>query len=125
MIRTALVALVLALIAVQPVAARPAADDEVRVSGVCGGRTAASLRAKADDGRLEVRFGVERASAGRWTVVLVHERRVAWRGSRLVRRGSNSFEVRRSLRDLAGADAVVARAWGPGGVTCRATATVR
>ena len=126
-IRTALVALValVVLLAAQPVGAAPAADDDVRVVGVCGGRSTATLRVKVDDGRLEVRFGVERARAGRWTMVLVHERRVAWRGSALSRRGSRSFEVRRSLRDLAGADAVVARAWGPGGVTCRAAATVR
>jgi hypothetical protein len=124
-IHTAVAALVLTLLAAPPAAARLAAGDEVRVTGVCGGRTGAELRAKPDDGRLEVRFGVERASAGRWTVVLVHERRVAWRGSQLTRRGSRSFEVRRLLPDLAGADTVVARAWGPRGVTCRAAATVR
>jgi hypothetical protein len=124
-ILSTVLALVVGLFVAQPVAARPAADDEVRVAGVCGGTTVATLRAKPDDGRLEVRFKVERAQAGDWTIVLVHERRVAWRGSALARSGSRSFEVRRWLADLAGADTVVARAWGPRGVTCRATATVR
>jgi hypothetical protein len=124
-IRSTVAALVLALLAAQPVGARPAADDEVRVVGVCGGTAAATLRAKPDDGRLEVRFKVERAPVGRWTIVFVHERRVAWRGSWRATRGSRSYEVRRLLPDLPGADTVVAGAWGPRGITCRATATVR
>lgn len=124
--RRTVLALVLVLLAAQPVAARPATDGEVRVEGMCGGRTTAELRAKSiDDGRLEVRFEVERATPGRWTIVLVHERRVAWRGSWRTTRSSRSYEVRRLLPDLAGADTVAARAWGPGGVTCRAAATIR
>ncbi len=125
MIRAALLALTVSLLAVQPAAARPAADDEVRVESVCRGRTIAELRVKPDDGRLEVRLEVERAAPGRWTVVVVHERRVAWRGPVRTTRSSRSFRVRRLLPNLAGADAVVARAWGPAGVTCRAAAVVR
>jgi hypothetical protein len=58
----------------------------------------------------------------RWRVVLVHERRVAWRGVRTS--GSSGFRVRRTLRDLGGSDRVKVRASGPRGVTCEAAATL-
>lgn len=100
-------------------------DDEVRVVGLCGRGATAKLRLKADDGSIEARFEVEHTrGGGLWRVVLVHERRVVWRGSLRARRSSGSFEVRRVLSDLPGADTVTARAWGPAGVTCRATAVL-
>ena len=39
-------------------------------------------------------------------------------------RASSSFEVRRTLQDLPGADTVTASAWGPRGLVCRADATL-
>jgi hypothetical protein len=100
-------------------------DREVRVAGTCGGGAKSKLKVKADDGRLEVEVEVEHVRRGsRWRVTLVQERRVAWRGTVRAGRSSGAFAVRRSLRDLAGADRVSFRAWGPGGVTCRAVATL-
>jgi hypothetical protein len=100
-------------------------DDEVRVAGTCGGGAKSKLKVKADDGRLEVEVEVEHVRrASRWRVTLVQEGRVAWRGTVRAGRASGAFAVRRSLRDLAGADRVSFRAWGPGGVTCRAVATL-
>jgi hypothetical protein len=49
---------------------------------------------------------------------------VTWRGVARTKRSSGSFEIERRLRDLPGADAVTARAWGPRGAVCRATATL-
>jgi hypothetical protein len=57
-------------------------------------------------------------------VVLIQDRRVIWRGRARTGGPSASFEVERRLRDLPGADQVTARASGPGGLTCSATATL-
>ena len=74
---------------------------------------------------LEVRFEVDYTRARvPWRVVLVHERRVAWKGTVKTTSPYGSFEIRRTLSDFPGADAVTARAWGPSGVMCRATAVL-
>lgn len=100
-----------------------ARDDETRVEASCGRGASAELRAEADDGVIEVRLRIEsRRSGERWRVSLVHERRVAWRGT-VRTRGGGSLRIRRALPDFAGADEIAARATGPRGLTC--TATVR
>ncbi|MEA2180361.1 MAG: hypothetical protein QOG77_3658 [Solirubrobacteraceae bacterium] len=98
--------------------------DRVRTGGTCGGGASSELRLEADDGSIETRFEVRGArGAAAWRVVIVQERRVVWRGS--VRPGGGrSFRVERDLTDLAGADTVSVRAFGPRGVTCRATGTL-
>jgi hypothetical protein len=110
--------------AVRPVAA--VAKDgrgEVRVAGVCGSGATSKLRLKSEDDGIELRFEVDHSRAGvLWRVVLVHERRIAWKGTVRTTRPSGSFQVRRTVQDLAGADAVTARALGPGGLVCRAAA---
>jgi hypothetical protein len=98
---------------------------EVRVAGSCGSGATSSLRLRGGDGGIEVRFEVDHARAGiAWRVVLVHERRVAWKGAASTARPGGSFEVQRILPDLPGADAVTVSAWGPKGLVCRATATL-
>ena len=111
---TALATLALALTA--PAAALAHREDkDVRVSGTCG------RGATAKDGAIRVEFEVRSRRGGeRWRVVLVHERRVAWRGRARTRSGSGSFRVRRSLPDFGGADQVTARASGPRGNICQA-----
>jgi hypothetical protein len=108
-----------------------AADDgergrhDVRVAGSCGRGASAELRLKADDGRIEVEFEVDHDRVGAfWRVVLVHERRVVWRGTVRTKKPSGSFDVERRVRDLPGADTLSVRAWGPHGVTCRAAGTL-
>ena len=98
--------------------------DEVRVTGVCSGVAASKLRLRSRDDRIELRFEVERGRPGVWRVVVVHERRVAWKGSIRATRSGGSFEVRRMLPDFPGADTVSTRALGPRGVVCRAAATL-
>ena len=96
---------------------------EVRVVGVCGSGATSKLRLKSEDDGIELRFEVDHSRAGvLWRVVLVHERRIAWKGAVRTTRPSGSFQVRRTVQDLAGADAVAARALGPGGLVCRAAA---
>ena len=99
-------------------------DDEVRTSGRCGGGARSELRLKADDGTIELRFEVRGARRGSWRVVVVQERRVAWRGTVSASGGSRSFRVERDLDDLPGADAIMVRASGPRGVTCNASGTL-
>src|SRR4051812_26294335 len=80
-------------------------DDEVRVRATCGGGAKATLKVKADDGRLEVEAEVEHVRRGSpWRVTLIQEGRIAWRGR--ARATGGRFEVRRGLRDLAGADRI-------------------
>ena len=106
-------------------AARGGDDDgrrgEVRTTGSCGGGAVARLRLKADDGRIELRFEVQRARRGVWRVTIVQESRIAWRGSA---RSTGGFAVRRRIADFSGADRVMVRGLGPRGVTCVASATL-
>jgi hypothetical protein len=107
-------------------AARHGGDrQEVRVTGTCGGGVRSALKLKSDDGGIEAELEVHQArGSSAWRVVIAQERRVAWRGTVRAGRASRSFELHRRLRDYAGADRVSVRAAGPGGVTCRALATL-
>lgn len=98
---------------------------EVRVAGSCSGGATSKLKLKSRDGGIELEFEVDHNRVGApWRVAIVHERRVAWRGAAKASGPSGSFHVERRLPDLLGTDTVTARAWGPLGVTCRATATL-
>lgn len=102
-----------------------ARGDDVRVAGGCGRGASAELRLKSDHGAIEVEYRVRRGRSGeRWSVTLVHERRVAWRG-RATTSGSDGFRVRRTLPDFAGADEITARATNARGLTCQATGVLR
>jgi membrane protein implicated in regulation of membrane protease activity len=97
-------------------------DDEVRVRGTCSPGRVAELRVRADDGKLRVELRVDSRRRGEtWTVLLLHERRIAAR-VKVATRSGGSLRVRRLLPDLFGTDTVVARATGPGGATCRVSA---
>jgi hypothetical protein len=100
-------------------------DDDVRVAGRCSRSSDVSLRVRADDGRLrvELRVDTNRARAA-WQVVLLHDRRLAFRKTLRTGSSSRSLRVRRELPDWFGRDTVVARATGPRGETCRASATI-
>jgi hypothetical protein len=97
---------------------------EVRVPGSCGTGASSSLKVKARDGGLETEFEVHGRRVARWRVTMVHEREVAWRGVRRTSGASRSFSVEYRLPDYSGADLVTARAVGPGGVVCSASATL-
>lgn len=121
----------MALCATLAVASAAAASDgkdrrgEVRVSGSCTAAATSKLKLKSRDGGIELEFEVDHDRAGtRWRIAIVHERRVAWRGAATTAGPSGSFSVERRLPDLLGPDTVTARASGPQGVTCRATATL-
>jgi hypothetical protein len=103
---------------------RSGGQPEVRVAGKCGNGATSTLRVRARDGGLETEFKVWGRSSARWTVTLVHERQIAWRGHRRTAGVSHYFNFGYRLPDFSGADAVSARAVGPRGVACWASATL-
>jgi hypothetical protein len=128
---TRLLALALLLFALSAGAAQARGGDhgggggDVRVAGSCGRGATSSLRARSDDGRIEVRFRLEqRRGRGLWRITVVHEQRVSARATRRTTRSDRTFELRRRLADLPGSDSVAVHAWGPHGLGCRATATL-
>jgi hypothetical protein len=123
------VAVVTALLVPAPTAfARGGAADgrkEVRVRASCTGGVSAELKAKQRDGGIELEFELEHARrASSWRMVVVQEGRVVARKTVRASRSSGSFHFERRLRDFAGADRLTVRADGPGGIRCRAAATL-
>ena len=119
------VVLAVALFATTAASTAKDGRPEVNAAGACGGSATSKLRLRGGDDGIEVRFEVEHTRPGfAWRIVLVHERRIAWKGVARTTRPGGSFEVNRTLRDLPGADALTVRAVGPNGVVCRAAATL-
>jgi hypothetical protein len=104
----------------------PARDNPgVIKTGKCSNGASWKLKAKHDDARLEVEFEVDQSVNGRrWNVVLRRDGAVVFRGARITRPPSGSFEVNRRIADPAGADRIVATARAAAGGTCRAALTV-
>jgi hypothetical protein len=104
----------------------PARDNPgVIKTGKCSNGASWKLKAKHDDARLEVEFEVDQNVNGRrWSVVLRRNGAVVFRGARITRPPSGSFEVNRRIADPAGADRIVATARAAAGGTCRAALTV-
>jgi hypothetical protein len=100
-------------------------NDDVRVAGECGSDASSSLRVRAHDDGIEVRFRIRQTRGrGAWRITIVHENRVSSRATTKTTRTDDSFELRRTLPDLPGSDTIVVHAWGPSGLGCRATATL-
>jgi hypothetical protein len=98
--------------------------DEVRREGTCTGSSDVELRLRGDDGRIRVELEIETGRRGaRWRVIVLHERRTAFRGE-IRTRSNGALELRRSVPDWFGTDTVVVRASGPRAETCRVTATL-
>jgi len=123
MLRAAVAALVTFALATASAEARVL--DDVRTVGACSKGVSAELRLKSEERGIELRFKLRQVRASSvWRVALVQERRVVWKGTLRAGRQSRSFELRRTLQDFPGDDTVTARAWGPRGLGCRATATL-
>jgi hypothetical protein len=86
-------------------------DREVIRHGSCSGSTDWKIKAKADDGRIEVESEIDSNRSGQvWRWTLRHDGRVAAEGRSTTRGRSGSFEVERKTRNSAGADAFRFRA---------------
>jgi hypothetical protein len=97
---------------------------EVRVAGSCGRGATSKLKLKADDGAIEAEFEVHGRAGAKWRVVFVQENRIAWRGRARTVGASRSFSIERRLGDYPGPDHITARAVGPRGITCQASAAL-
>ena len=119
-----LVALAAFALAVAPAGARHGSsgsgggggDDDGRVirTGECTGPADWKLKAKPEDGGLEVEFEVDRNRAGlRYSVVLRRNGVVFARTSAVTGGRSGSFEVERQTGNAAGTDRITATATRP------------
>jgi len=98
--------------------------DDVRRSGTCTRSSDMEARLRADDGRIRVELEIETTRRGApWNVIVLHERRTAFRGT-VRTRSDGSLELRRSVPDWYGRDTIVVRAAGPRAETCRVSATL-
>jgi len=125
--RLPLLALTLALAALCGAtrAAADGGDREVRVRGACTGRNVSQLRVRAEDGRLRIDVRVQSPRPyARWTVVVLRERRIVFRGPVRTVQGGRELELRRTVADWPGTDTVAVRASTRDGQSCRASATV-
>jgi len=120
----AVAALAAALLVAAPAAlAGNDRDREVIRTGNCSAGSNWKLKAKNEDGRIEVEFEVDQNRNGvRWHVVLRRNGTPFFTGSRVTRPPSGSFELRRVTTDGPGTDVITARATSPSGQVCRATA---
>jgi len=86
-------------------------DREVIRQGSCSGSTDWKIKAKADDGRIEVESEVDSNRTGQvWHWTLRHDGAVAAKGRSTTTGRSGSFEVERKTGNAAGTDAFKFRA---------------
>ena len=72
-------------------------DDRIERTGSCSNGAEWKIKAKADDGRIEVEAEIDTNTAGQsWGWVLKHNGRVAERGTSRTTARSGSFDVERS-----------------------------
>ena len=108
-----------------PALAKGGDKNEVRRAGSCGHGATSKIKLKADDGRIEAEFEVDRNRSGeRWRVRFSRDGRVVARAHPRTHGRSGSFSVERRFSDPSGADRITARGTGPSGLTCTATATL-
>jgi hypothetical protein len=126
--RTLAAALALGL-AGSAIALAPAAsahgNDAARASGSCATHGSWNLKAKPDDGRLEVEAEVDVNRAGQhWNWTIKRDGAVVRSGSAKTKAPSGSFSVHRSLANTAGTDRITFRAVNhANGNVCRGSVT--
>ncbi|MEO6502963.1 MAG: hypothetical protein ABIQ09_13760 [Jatrophihabitantaceae bacterium] len=85
--------------------------DAVKARGACGAGVTWKLKAKHDDGRIEVEYEVDSNRVGQvWTVGLTDDNVRVFSGQRRTVAPSGSFTVRVLTTDRAGIDVIRARA---------------
>lgn len=90
-----------------------ASDDVIR-RGSCTGSTDWKIKAKHDDGRIEVEAEIDSNRVGQtWTWVLRHNGVIRARGQSTTKAPSGSFEVARRTADAGGTDNFSFRAVNP------------
>jgi hypothetical protein len=109
--RTALAAFTLTALAIPISLTAPAmashggGDNGVRTSGPCSGSAHWKLKAKPDDGRIEVEAEVDSNHSGEvWHWRIKHNGSTSSKGSATTHGASGSFSVERRMANLAGKD---------------------
>lgn len=102
----------------------PARTPEIVRTGGCSNGADWKLKAKADDGGIQVEFQVDQNVNGRrWNVTITRDGAVVFRGVRTTRPPSGSFEVNRRIANPRGRDRIVGVARAPRGAICRGALT--
>lgn len=106
------------LAATLPLVTAPAhaggSDGRVINTGSCSGSTDWKIKAKPDDGRIEVEAEIDSNRNGQsWTWVLRHDGGVTARGTSVTRGPSGSFSIERRTVDADGTDRFTFRAVNP------------
>jgi hypothetical protein len=119
-ISTPVAAAALAMIAGGVALPASAAGDDVRTNGSCSANAVWKLKAKADDGRLEVEGEVDVNRNGQqWAWKIVRNGTVVKHGRATTRGPSGSFSVQRKIGNPGGSDRIGWRAKNPAtGQTC-------
>jgi hypothetical protein len=94
-----------------PSAQASGGNPGVARSGSCSGTSNWNLKAKPDDGRIQVEFEVDSNRNGQnWAVAIRDNGNLVFSGNRTTHAPSGSFTVERRVANRAGADHFVARA---------------
>jgi hypothetical protein len=109
-------------------------DDVTSRAGICTTSSTARLDLRkgdrsghggGDDKRIEVTFTVDsRRNGVSWRVILLHERRIVFRGKLRTRPPKGIFVLSGAVSDYYGSDAIAARATSSSGEVCRASASL-
>jgi hypothetical protein len=118
------IACLAALMALAAPALAKSDDGEVIKRGDCSGSSNWKLKAKPDDGRLEVEFEVDQNRSGvKWNVALRRDGKTVARGSRTTAGRSGSFSFERKVANPAGKNRISGVAT-RNGETCRAALSI-
>ncbi len=90
-------------------AASAKGSDGVRASGSCSAGATSKIKAKHDDGRIEVEFEVDSNKVGQtWAVRIKDDGDRVFSGHRVTKAPSGSFSVEKRVPNRAGTDSFVA-----------------
>ena len=99
--------------------------DDARASGKCSAGSTWKMKAKPDDGRIEVELEVDSNRVGQlWSVALADNGHRIFTGSRRTVAPSGSFELELRSANRAGADRFTATARTASGEICSARVTL-
>ena len=116
-------ALAAALSTAAPASAK--GGNDVRTSGRCSAGSTWTMKAKPDDGRIEVELEVDSNRVGQvWSVVLADNGHRIFTGSRRTVAPSGSFELELRSANRAGADRFTGTARTANGEVCSASVTI-